>query len=93
MREIEVILHSDFYEKMLKMMGLKKYVDIPEEAAKLDEMLTKIGALYTANMQKQKVKVISLEVLISAMRVYNYEYSGIAMRSKIRGVDFRTLDP
>ena len=50
MREIEVILHSDFYEKMLKMMGLKKYVDIPEEAAKLDEMLTKIGALYTANM-------------------------------------------
>ena len=39
-REIEVILHADFYEKMLKMMGLKKYVDIPEEAAKLDEMLT-----------------------------------------------------
>ena len=39
-REIEVILHADFYEKMLKIMGLKKYVDIPEEAAKLDEMLT-----------------------------------------------------
>ena len=92
-REIEVILHADFYEKMLKMMGLKKYVDIPEEAAKLDEMLTQIGALYTAMINKEKVKVISLEVLISAMRIYKYEYSGINMRSKLRGVDFRTLDP
>ena len=50
--EIEVILHSDFYEKMLKMMGLKKYVDIPEEADKLDDMLTKIGALFTVSMEK-----------------------------------------
>ena len=44
-------------------------------------------------INKEKVKVINLEVLISAMRIYKYEYSGINMRSKIKGVDFRTLDP
>ena len=47
-----MILHSDFYENMLKIMGLKKYVDITEEAAKLDLMLTSIGALFTVSIQK-----------------------------------------
>ena len=45
--EEEVIYRADFYSQVLKDMGLKRYIDIPEETAKLDSMLTKIGALVT----------------------------------------------
>ena len=37
--EEEVIYRSDFYGQVLADMGLKRYVDIPEETAKLDNML------------------------------------------------------
>ena len=38
--EEEVIYRSDFYGQVLTDMGLKRYVDIPQETAKLDNMLT-----------------------------------------------------
>lgn len=38
--EEEVIFRSDFYGRVLTGMGLKRYVDIPQETAKLDNMLT-----------------------------------------------------
>ena len=90
--EVEIILNDDFYGKVLKDMGLKRYVDIPEEAAKLEQMLIAIGALASKKIDGKEIKVILLEVLIAAMRVYKYEYSGIALKTTIRGIDFRTLD-
>ena len=90
--EVEIILNDDFYGKVLKDMGLKRYVDIPEEAQKLEQMLIEIGALATKKIDSKSIKVIKLEVLIAAMRVYKYDYSGIALKTTIRGIDFRTLD-
>ena len=55
-------------------------------------MLIKIGALFSKKIDGKLIKVINLEVLISAMRVYKYEYSGHGLMNKIRGVDFRKLD-
>jgi len=43
-------------------------------------------------VEGKDIKVINLDVLISAMRVFKYEYSGYALQSKVRGVDFRSLD-
>lgn len=43
--EQEVIYRSDFYGRVLTDMGLKRYIDLPEETAKLDNMLNTIGAL------------------------------------------------
>ena len=43
--EIEVILKKDFYELVLQGMGLKKYINVPEEIKKLDSLLESIGAL------------------------------------------------
>ena len=77
--EVEIILNDDFYGKVLKDMGLKRYVDIPEEAQKLDKMLIEIGALVQKQLDGKVIKVINLDVLISAMRVYKYEYSGFAL--------------
>ena len=37
--EEEVIYRSDFYEQILADIGLKRYVDVPEETAKLDNVL------------------------------------------------------
>ena len=90
--EVELILNEDFYGKVLKDMGLKRYVDIPEEAQKLNQMLIEIGALSSMKIDDKVIKVINLEVLISAMRVYKYEYSGFSLHSQVRGIDFRTLD-
>ena len=38
--EEEVIYRSDFYGKVLTSMGLKRYIDLPQETAKLDNMLS-----------------------------------------------------
>ena len=72
-------------------MGLKRYVDIPAETAKLDSMLTQIGALVTDSQSLSQTKFIRLEVLISAMRIHKYEYAGLNLATKLQGVDFRTL--
>ena len=74
-------------------MGLKKYIDIPEETAKLDTCLTQIGAMATDTHSMTQTKFIKLEVLISAMRIHKYEYSGLNLATKLQGVDLRTLTP
>ena len=44
--EIEVILYSDFYFKVLKELGLKKLLtDLPVEHERLDRYLNEVGAL------------------------------------------------
>ena len=91
--EQEVIYRSDFYGKVLTDMGLKRYIDIPQETAKLDNMLNTIGALTTDSQSLNQTKFIRLEVLISAMRIHKYEYSGLNLATKLQGVDFRTLSP
>ena len=73
-------------------MGLKRYVDLPEEAEKLEQMLEKIGALATVTIDSKEVKVILLEILISAMRAHKYDYAGNKLMTSIKGVDFRKLD-
>ena len=45
--EEEVIYRADFYGNVLTNMGLKRYVDLPQETAKLDNMLSQIGAMAT----------------------------------------------
>ena len=45
--EEEVIYRSDFYGKVLTSMGLKRYIDLPQETAKLDNLLGQIGAMTT----------------------------------------------
>ena len=42
--EIEVITKKDFYELVLQGMGLKKYINVPDEIRKLDSLLESIGA-------------------------------------------------
>ena len=73
-------------------MNLKRYVDIPEEAQKLEQMLIEIGALATKKIDDKVIKVILLEILLSAMGVYKYDYAGVAL-GKIRGINWRTLEP
>ena len=91
--EEEVIFRSDFYGQVLQDMGLKRYIDLPEETAKLDNCLNVIGAMATDSQSLGQTKFIRLEVLISAMRIHNYEYSGLNLTTKLKGVDFRTLTP
>jgi hypothetical protein len=73
-------------------MGLKKYIDIQEEHAKLDDCLYQIGALVTDSNSLSQAKFIRLEVLISAMRIHKYEYAGLNLATKLQGVDFRKLN-
>ena len=73
-------------------MGLKRYVDLPEEAEKLEQMLEKIGALATVPIDGKETKVILLDIIISAMRVHKYDYAGNKLVTSIKGVDFRKLD-
>ena len=89
----EVIYRSDFYGKVLMDMGLKKYIDLPEETAKLDACLQTIGAMASDTRTLNKTKFIRLEVLISAMRIHSYQYAGLNLATKLNGVDFRTLTP
>ena len=70
-------------------MALKKYLEIPAETAKLDELLLKIGAQVTESTAKQRF--IRLEVLIAAMRIHGYEYSGLNLATRLQGCDFRRL--
>ena len=91
--EEEVIYRSHFYDKVLTDMGLKRYIDLPQETAKLDSILTQIGALVTDSQSLNQTKFIRLEVLISAMRIHKYEYAGLNLSTKLDGVDFRTLTP
>ena len=55
-------------------------------------MLEKIGALATVTIDSKEVKVILLEILISAMRAHKYDYAGNKLMTSIKGVDFRKLD-
>ena len=90
-----MIIRADFYTKVLQKLGLQRYLDVPDEAARLDNFLRKIGAL-AADSQSlgQNRKFIRLEVLISAMRIHRYEYAGLNLTTtKLQGVDFRTLSP
>ena len=75
--EEEVIYRSDFYGKVLTGMGLKRYIDLPQETAKLDNLLNQIGAMSTDIQSLNQTKFIRLEVLISAMRIHKYEYAGL----------------
>ena len=43
--ETEIILLSDFYSIVLADLGLKKFTDIADESAKIDKLLSEIGAL------------------------------------------------
>ena len=58
--EEEVIYRSDFYGQVLADMGLKRYVDIPAETAKLDSMLTQIGALVTDSQSLSQTSGLAL---------------------------------
>ena len=40
-----------------------------------------------------KREVIRVDVLISALRIHKYEYSGLSLINKIKGVDFRKISP
>ena len=90
--EVDVIKNQDFFEEVLMEMGLKRYVDLPEEAEKLEQMLEKIGALAIASIDGKDTKVILLDIIISAMRVHKYDYAGNKLMTSIKGVDFRKLD-
>lgn len=92
-KEEEIIRWKDLYGEALYDMGLKKYIDIPEEQAKLDDCLKQIGALRVDSESQFSEKFIRLEVLIAAMRIHNYEYSGLNLSTKLRGADFRKLNP
>jgi len=76
----------------LRELGLKKYIDIPEEHAKLDDCLQQIGALVIDSQSLSQAKFIRLDVLISAMRIHSYEYAGLNLSTKLQGVDFRRLN-
>ena len=52
-----------------------------------------IGSLATDSQSISQTKFIRLEVLISAMRIHKYEYAGLSLKTKLKGVDFRTLTP
>ena len=91
--EEEVIYRTDLYGKVLNDMGLKSYVDIPQETAKLDTCLDVIGALAVDTESLSSTKFIRLEVLISAMRIHGYSYGGLNLATKMQGVDFRMLTP
>ena len=58
-------------------MGLKKFVEMPSEASKLENLLTKIGAFvtYGGNEGTGSHEAIRLEVLMAAMRIHGYEYA------------------
>jgi len=43
--EVEVILRKDFFELVLRGMGLKKYIEVPMESQKLETLLKSIGAM------------------------------------------------
>ena len=70
--EVDVIYRSDFFGKVLNDIGLRKYIDIPNEMSKLETCLTKIGAMTTDTHSMNQTKLIKLEVLISAMRIHKY---------------------
>lgn len=53
-------------------------------------MLIEIGALASKKMDGQDIKVIMLEVIMSAMRVHKYDYANVT--AKISRIDWRTLD-
>ena len=48
-KEVEVIYHDDFFKLVLADMGLKKYLEIPEESEKLNQCLERIGATCSDN--------------------------------------------
>ena len=64
-------------------MGLKRYIDLPAETAKVDNCLTRIGAMATDLQSLNQTKFIRLEVLISAMRIHKYEYAGLNLATKL----------
>ena len=43
-KEVEVIFRDDFFKLVLADMGLKKYIELPEESEKLSQCLERIGA-------------------------------------------------
>ena len=88
-----MIYRSDFYGTVLADMNLKRFIDIPAETDKLDNMLTSIGAMKIDGQSLNMTKFIRLEVLISAMRIHKYEYAGLNLATKLQGVDFRALSP
>lgn len=55
--------------------------------------MRQIGALQIDSESQFQEKFIRLEVLIAAMRIHNYEYSGLNLQTKLRGVDLRRLNP
>ena len=87
--EVEVILYKDFMSALMK-LGLKRYVDIPEEAVKIEKLLETMGSLYQARVEGVPSKVIRLSTLLAAMRIFNYEYAGVSEAPK--GIDFSKLD-
>lgn len=62
--EVEILLLEDFYGKVLTDMGLKRYVDIKEEAQKLESILKEIGAMAKIQHKGVDHRVIRVEVLI-----------------------------
>ena len=80
---------------LLEGMGLKKFVEMPSEASKLENLLTKIGALvtYGGNEGTGTHEAIRLEVLMAAMRIHGYEYATHKPQPPMQGFDFRKLSP
>ena len=91
--EEEVIYKDHFFKTVLTDLGLKKYTDIPEETAKLENCLTLIGAVSADTQSTKQTKFVRLEALIAAMRIHGYAYAGHNLATKLQGVDFRTLTP
>ena len=89
--DVEVISKQEFFDDILKDgMGLKRFVDIPEEASKLQKTLVKIGAIAQPEVGSD-VELVRLEVLMAAMRIHGYEFSSTS--SQLEGFDLRELTP
>ena len=71
-------------------MGLKRYVDLPEETAKINEMLIKIGALAEATFKGKLTKVVRLNTLLAAMNILGYDYSTI--KEKVGELEVKNFD-
>ena len=91
---VEVIARADFYDLVLKQLGLNIITQAPEEIVKMDRFLAEIGALAKNSSVPEgpDSQVIRFDILRSAWQVHGYQFSNLRKLRKLRGLNFNMLN-
>ena len=77
-KEIEVIMHTDFFDRVIPDLELDWLFDNREENEKLEFALKQIGAFVKQTSVSQAM-LIRLDKLISALKVHGYSFGDMTI--------------